>query len=107
MIGADTRRAHRVRTFLRGKLSYGNGAFSVDCAICDISPTGARIRVEPGATVPETVYLVHIRERTAFEATVKWRRKDGSLGLRFNTIHDLNNPNTTGMKLLRRYCTDS
>jgi hypothetical protein len=107
VIQSDPRRSLRTRTLLKGKLSFGRGAFTVDCTIRDISGTGARVRVQPGAAVPAQVFLVHLRDRTAFEATVKWRRKDGQLGLKLDAAHDLNHCRTPELKQLRRYCIDA
>jgi hypothetical protein len=103
----DPRRTKRVRTYLKGKLVFGDGAFTIDCAICDLSPAGARVRAAPGLFLSESVYLVLVRNRAAFEALVRWRRRDGSLGLKFQARHDLNAPNREDLKVLRRYCIDA
>jgi hypothetical protein len=78
----------------------------MDCAIKDISPTGAQLRVQPGSSIPDNVYLVHVSAWTAFEAIVKWRRKDGSIGLKFKTAHDLERPTTGELKRMRLSCLD-
>ena len=106
-IQGEPRRAKRARTLLKGKLSYGHGAFTVDCVIRDFSHSGARVRVQPGVAIPANLYLVHLRNRTAFEATVKWRDDDGNLGLKLNAAHDLDHTDHAEMKVLRRYCIDS
>src|SRR5215472_808538 len=90
----DSRNSQRKRTLFKGVLSYGqNCAFTVDCVIADISEAGARVQLQPGPPVPTDVYLVHLRERVAYEATVAWRRGN-DLGLRLGTRHDLENPAT-------------
>jgi hypothetical protein len=106
MIMSDSRRSRRDRTFLQGKLFFGHGAFKVDCIIRNISPTGALLRVHPGTNVPDSVYLIDVAKRTAFEASVKWRRKDGGIGLKFSAMHDLECPTTHEMKQMRRICID-
>ncbi len=105
-IMSDTRRSKRVRTYLRGKLFYGRGAFTIDCVIRNISPSGAQLRVQSGANIPDSVYLIDVARRTAFEATVKWRRRDGGVGLKFNAVHDLENSTTHELKQMRRICID-
>jgi hypothetical protein len=101
----ESRGARRKRTLLRGKLAYGSGAFSIDCVISDISETGARVQAEPGATVPEHVFLVHLRTRTAYDAQVVWHRGN-NFGLKFSAAHDLENATTAELKLMRLYCVD-
>src|SRR5262249_24731811 len=103
---SDTRRSKRVRTYLRGKLFYGRGAFSIDCIIRNISPNGAQLRVQPGTNFPDNVYLIDVARRTAFEAAVKWRRKDGGVGLKFSAIHDLESTTTHELKQMGRICID-
>jgi hypothetical protein len=106
-IQGEPRRSRRTRTLLKGKLAFGHGAFSIDCVIRDISKSGAHVRIQPGLTVPRNVFLVHLRDRTAFEAIVRWRRNDGNFGLEFNAAHDLERSELAEMKLLRRYCVDA
>jgi hypothetical protein len=102
----DPRNTVRKRTLFKGILSYGqNCAFTVDCVIADISDAGARVQVQPGPPVPTDVFLVHLRERTAYEANVAWRR-DNSLGLKFIARHDLENPSTEDLKVLRQHCVE-
>jgi PilZ domain-containing protein len=99
------RKARRKRTLLSGKLAYGAGAFSIDCVISDLSETGARVQVQPGATIPEQIYLIHLRARTAYQAKVAWRRGDFA-GLEFLATHDLEKADTAELKLMRLYCVD-
>src|ERR1051326_3262248 len=102
----EFRKSRRTRTLLRGKLAYGAGAFSIDCVISDLSETGARVQVQTGASIPERVYLVHLRARTAYEAKVMWRR-DNFAGLEFTASHDLETATAPELKLMRLYCVDS
>ena len=102
----DPRNAERRRTLFKGILSYGqNCAFTVDCVIADISEAGARVQIQPGPPVPTDVYLVHLRERAAYEANVAWRRNN-NLGLKFVARHDLENPATEDLKVLRQHCVE-
>lgn len=101
----EGRQARRQRTLLRGKLAYGSGAFSIDCVISDLSETGARVQIQAGATVPEQIYLVHLRTRTAYDSKVVWHR-DNYVGLEFKTAHDLETETSAEMKLMRLYCVE-
>ena len=102
----ESRTAHRKRTLFKGILCYGqNCAFTVECVIADISEAGARIQVQPGPPVPTDVYLVHLRERAAYEASVAWRRNN-NIGLKFVARHDLENPTTEDLKVLRQHCVE-
>jgi hypothetical protein len=102
----DLRRAYRRRMLLPGKVAFGSDGHALDCMISDISETGARICAEPDCVIPEAVTLVSMRDRTAYEATVAWRREDGTYGLKFGARHDLKNAATEEMKVLRRYCVE-
>ena len=50
---AENRRGLRQRAFLRGKLSYLDGAISFDCVVTQISSTGAKISLKEGVSLPE------------------------------------------------------
>lgn len=71
--GADRRRSPRKRALLTGRVAYGEGAFTLNCTIRDISSTGARIALPKGQTVPNELYLVDVRNGCAYEAEVAWR----------------------------------
>jgi hypothetical protein len=102
----DPRNARRKRTLFKGILSYGqNCAFTVECVIADISDAGARVQIQPGPPVPTDVFLVHLRERVAYEAKVAWRRSN-NLGLKFATRYDLENPTTEDLRVLRQHCVE-
>ncbi len=102
----ESRTEPRRRTLFKGMLSYGqNCAFTVECVIADLSEAGARVQIQPGPPVPSSVFLVHLREHAAYEATVAWRRDD-NLGLKFVARHDLENPTTEDLKVLRQHCIE-
>ena len=91
---------------LKGVLCFGDdAAFTVDCTIADISEKGARVRVGAGTTLPAELYLVHLRDRKAFESTVAWIRGE-FVGLKFVAEHDLDNPETAELKVLRQHCVE-
>jgi|SRR5579871_76744 len=108
LIETDPRRAKRTRTYLRGRLVFGRGYYTVDCTIWDLSEKGARVKVSPGATtfLPARLYLVHMKSYAAFESTVRWQRPDGDIGLKFTAIYDLQVPKSAESRALRRHCVD-
>jgi hypothetical protein len=86
----ERRRHPRRRVLHRGLLLFGekNALKKVACVIQDVSKSGTRIQVEQGTDVPIDVTLVHLRESSAHEAKVAWRRR-GSIGLKFVGTCDL------------------
>jgi hypothetical protein len=99
-------RTARKRVLQGGKLCFGDKlALTVDCIIHDTSEGGMRIQIQPGPTIPTEVTLVHLRAHIAYTATVAWQRR-GSIGLKFVARHDLREPETPDMEVLRRYCVE-
>ena len=100
----ERRRADRKRLLAPAKLIHGDLLGALDCTIADMSMMGARVRVAKDAYVPKDVFLVHLREWTAYRARVAWRRGDGTLGLAFRSSHDLEGALTPKLKSMREYC---
>jgi len=84
---ANRRRSPRRRALLSGKLVFGEGR-AIDCAIRDISETGAKIRLTRGEYVPTRVFLIVRRTATAYEARVSWS-KGPDFGLLFVNSYNL------------------
>ncbi len=101
----DLRRAKRHRALLGGKLVYGDGAFTVDCIVRDLSLTGARVSVPEGLGVPDLVYFLELRSATAYEARVIWKRYP-LLGLEFIERYDIEHPTNPSMVTLKRLWTE-
>lgn len=89
--GSNKRVAQRQRALLGAKLVFGNGAYTPNCMIRDISETGARIKIPSADLVSNDVYLIDIKKGVAYEARVTWRAA-AECGLKFGTRYDLNNP---------------
>lgn len=86
---ADARSSARRRTLLRGRICWGpHHAISADCAIRDISETGAQLRLPATQALPPTFALIHILEGCAYEAVLAWRKGEFA-GVKFLTRHDL------------------
>jgi hypothetical protein len=86
-------------------LASCSGAFTINCTITNFSPSGARVRVEPGALLTGKVWLVHLREKLAFETKIAWR-DEHDIGLEFTQAHDLSLSTRADLRTLRRYCVD-
>jgi hypothetical protein len=65
----ERRRAFRRWRGRDGLISDGAG-FLVACTIVDISDIGARVSIDESVLLPARFYLVDIRDRVAFEATL-------------------------------------
>jgi hypothetical protein len=95
------KRAPRVRTCLNGRIVYGDGAYSVDCAIRDLSEGGARISIHERQFLPVGLYLIVVRNCIAHEARVVWLRYP-SRGLQFLKTYTLSDALPHDLQYLRR-----
>ena len=75
-----------MKTFLKGRIVFNNGASSMDCLIRDLSSTGARLELSETSTLPEIFDLYIQNKDTTFRATLRWRR-DGGVGVTFDDPH--------------------
>jgi hypothetical protein len=82
------RTAPRQRVLYGGKIVYGDGAFSVDCTIRDLSPSGAKITLGQRVSTPTDVWFIDLHGGIAYAAQVAWRRMPHA-GLRFVRRVDL------------------
>ena len=104
--GAKPDRAtRRQRVLLGGKLVFGVAEFSIDCAIRDLSETGARVKLPIDMPTADEVWLITIRGGVAYRATVACR-KGLELGLTFTTRHDLRGPTPPSVHHLRMLWLD-
>jgi hypothetical protein len=78
----NRRKVSSKRTLQRGKIVYGEGAFTLDCLIRDISAKGARITVAKGISMPTHVYLIDMQSAMAYAAEISYIRAP-SFGLNF------------------------
>ncbi|HVW73344.1 MAG TPA: PilZ domain-containing protein [Rhizomicrobium sp.] len=77
---AEHRGKRRRRVLLSGLGYVPQTLATFDCTIRDLSETGARITVRPGAIIPTHFLLINIRDRIAYEVQTIWRR-ESELGL--------------------------
>ncbi len=85
----DRRSRPRNRVLLAGKIVYGSG-FTADCAIRDLSSSGACLRLPENQALPSDFYLIVVRAGSAHRARTTWTRYPLA-GLAFESSHQLNN----------------
>jgi PilZ domain len=93
-------RPTRKRTLLNGKLVYGDGAFTVDCTIRDISEGGAKITLSRHQSLPSDLFLIIVKYGIAYQAKAMWVNFPAR-GLRFLKEYPLNMPLPDKLKFLR------
>ena len=76
----ERRGGNREKRLLAAKLVYAHGDIITDCAVRNISPTGARVEVSPEITLPEFFTMVRLKDRLVNEARMVWRR-GGEMGI--------------------------
>ena len=81
---SDQRSTSRRRVFLPGLMGYGNGAYTCDCIIRNLSDTGTRIVMTQHLEIPERFYLINIRDGVAYDAQLVWRN-GADVGIRFDS----------------------
>jgi two-component system cell cycle response regulator len=71
----DKRSQQRRRALKDGRVLLAGSRITYDCAIRDMSETGARIRLQSDSIIlPEQFELVFVADGLAYPATRKWRR---------------------------------
>jgi PilZ domain-containing protein len=102
-------RLPRTRTYLSGKLAYGDGdgpesAYTLDCSIRDLSESGARISIAQQQSLPTHVYLVIMRHAVTHLAKVVWQQFPNR-GLQFLKTYpsELEAVVPEGLRLLHRH----
>ena len=69
----DSRAASRQRVLLGGKIVYGDGTYSLDCSIRDVSALGARLGIRGATVLPKNFHLLDLRKGVAYDCEVVWR----------------------------------
>jgi hypothetical protein len=104
-------RPPRHRTYLHGKLIYGegmfvpDGAFSLDCAIRDMSEAGAKVTLNKNQPLPSDLFLIVVKFCVAYRARVMWMEFPAR-GLRFSHTYPLSGALPEDLKFLRRLWGD-
>lgn len=82
-VAEERRGAQRQRVLKGAKIVYGNYMFVIDCAIRDISASGARLRLPNVSPVPANFHLFLKENQTICAAHLVWR--DGrDMGVAFD-----------------------
>lgn len=95
------RKEGRNRCLLTGHLAHDEGRFSVVCAIRDLSPSGARIRLRGMAPLPKSAFMLLVRDAIVYEVDVRWMR-DTEVGVSFRANHSLFGAEGPELEQLRR-----
>ncbi|HEY4264265.1 MAG TPA: PilZ domain-containing protein [Micropepsaceae bacterium] len=98
----DSRKFLRQRVYLSGRIIYGDGSFTINCRIRDISECGARIVLSVGMVIPTHNILVQVGNRIVHDAAVA-RIASPEFGLKFISTHSLDAVLPPHMQYLKRY----
>lgn len=85
MTDSEHRSGHRRRMLKEAKIVTRHGHSTVDCVVRDMSPGGARLKVEDGLSVPASFELLLVSEEARVPAQVVWR-KAREIGIRFAPV---------------------
>jgi hypothetical protein len=102
---AYLQREPRKRTCLSGKLVYGEGTYSLDCAIRDLSEGGARVTLEKRQALPLNLHLIVVKYCVAYQAKVVWMNFPAR-GLQFSKTFRLSTTLPGEMKYLEQLWTN-
>jgi len=89
-----------------GRIVFSEEAFIIDCTICDLSPSGARVMVPNPYFLPEQVTLLEPKKFVAHESHVRWRR-GVLMGLSFDRSISLDGELDAQQELLRRFALEA
>jgi hypothetical protein len=78
----NKRAAPRQRTLKSAKIVHLTKWLVVDCAVRDISATGAKLQCKAQMSVPDEMRFLMVSENTIRTAKVVWRRED-LIGIEF------------------------
>lgn len=78
----NTRTEQRQKVLRRGKITWQNGNFEIECQVRDLSSTGAKLKLAGDVTVPSCFTLVIMPEKITRMVQVCWR-EELTLGVRF------------------------
>ncbi|HVV91986.1 MAG TPA: PilZ domain-containing protein [Hyphomicrobiales bacterium] len=77
------RRKHgRMRSYLGGRISYGNGSCVVNCLVRNYAEEGALLDLSSTGTMPSDFDLDIVRKDVRVHARMAWRTAD-RMGVRF------------------------
>ena len=83
---ADRRKGERRKVMWGSRLASLDGSQIIACTTLEISPSGARVRMDEQHSPSRTLYYMDLRHRLAYEARVAWS-KSPEMGLEFLKVH--------------------
>lgn len=89
-----------------GTIVFAEEAFILDCTICDLSPTGARVMVPNPHFLPPQLILLEPKKFVAHESHVRWRR-GVLMGLAFDRSFSLDEELGVRHQLLKRFALEA
>ena len=86
---ADRRTSERVRSSLRGRISFGAEPVAYDCVVLDVGGGGARVQMPEQAPSPQPLpesFDLYIPQRgSTYRVRVQWQ-SGPDLGVAFDTV---------------------
>jgi hypothetical protein len=79
----NQRRVKRTHIVKSGKIITAHSATAIDCLVCDLTNSGAGLRVAAGETVPDYFELIFDSRLFTRACHVRWRH-NGRLGVKFS-----------------------
>jgi hypothetical protein len=98
-------RPPRTRTCLNGKLVHRDGIFTHDCTVRDISDGGAKIILSVRELLPPELFLIVVKRRIAYRATIVWLQFPAR-GLKFSETYQLEATLPKELKFLHQIWVD-
>jgi hypothetical protein len=89
-----------------GTIVFAEEAFILDCTICELSESGARVMVPNPHFLPDRLVLLEPKKFVAHEANVRWRR-GVLMGLSFDKSFSLDDELSARHQLLRRFALEA
>ena len=80
----EQRVARRQRVLKQGRMLFPNSLSAIDCAIRDLSQTGAKLTCADPAAVPDEFRLVVLADMQMRDVKVAWRKPD-LIGVHFTS----------------------
>lgn len=71
---SERRGNERVRTFLRGQITFNHRLATMDCVVRDLSSSGARLALSQHGILPERFDLTIPHREVTYKCALRWRR---------------------------------
>jgi hypothetical protein len=82
----DRRKSERRKVMWGSRLASMDGSQIINCTTLEISPSGARVRMDEQHTPARTLFYIELRHSLAYEARIAWS-KAPEMGLEFLKVH--------------------